>query len=147
MWPNSNRTVKKLVQPGIAEVWMEGGVSVKTECDVKWLEPLTGSEKPAITRQLDTRSLHAGEKQAAISAAGGLLRFSPADGQLEHPELAAAGEMVNSEADTLKTALRAAYIWSQPQQKCFGTTGGAAEAVEQGNNRYSEDFRKLSQPI
>ncbi len=72
---------------------MEGGVSVKTECDVKRLEPLTGSEKPA--RQLDIRRAHASKKQAAISAAGGGLTHTLVAGsQLEHPKLAAASEMV-----------------------------------------------------
>ena len=95
LWQNSKANVKKLVQPGIAEVWMEGAVTVKTECEVRWLYVVTSKEKPSLP-PLDLRKMLGMEKRLALDAAGGEVHCILAGSQVEHPELSAAWEMLKA---------------------------------------------------
>ena len=70
LWQNSKANVKKIVHPGIAEVWMEGAVTVKTECEVRWLYVVTSDEKPSLP-PLDLRKMLGMEKMLALEDAAG----------------------------------------------------------------------------
>ena len=93
--------------------------------------------------QVDIRTLYASEKQAAISVAGGLPCMLAPDKQLEHPELAAAWDMVKLRGRHVGDSTANCVYLEPATAEVLRHQGVAAEAVEQKVNRNIENFKKL----
>ena len=95
LWQNSEATVKRLTAVDKAEVHFVGTASVAAEFHLQDLVVIDGTERKPMSA-INLAKLLALEKAAALEAAGGEVKFVTPGQQLEHPELAAAWEMLKA---------------------------------------------------